>query len=418
MKVTPDPRLQRLLGTAALADVRRRLRRQFERIEPGAILTSLRLAGLDPEAHAALCQLTGSPSRAARSMTIDVVDLDARLRAGGLADSLRDALERLEGPIVARTFERREMETRWSALAASGGGDPRLLDWLRTAGALGLLKRLGRDPEHAARLLADAAVVLSRLPAAGLTRSQLAAETLGDAHALDSGRPVATLVLTAWRHHVRSRQIRASNSMEGNDERPREVWARAGVLVNELARPALFLNLPATTRAEGLSPVGEPAYLSLRRLLRRPPVWSVAGCRVFICENPEIIAIAADRLGEACAPLVSTDGMPAAAQRTLLDQLAAAGARLLYHGDYDWPGIAIANFVMRRWSAQPWRFGATDYRAAVARASTAQIPDLDAPTVEVSWDAQLGAAMREHGLAVAEEAVVDSLLGDLQREAP
>jgi uncharacterized protein (TIGR02679 family) len=206
--------------------------------------------------------------------------------------------------------------------------------------------------------------------------------------------------------------------MEGDEERPREVWARAGVLVNELARPALFLNLPATTGMEGLPSVGEPAYLSLRRLVRRPPPWSVAGCRVFVCENPEIIAIAADRLGAACAPLVSTDGMPAAAQRTLLDQLAAAGARLLYHGDYDWPGIAIGNFVMRRWSAQPWRFGVADYRAAVTRAPTTQIRDLDIATIEVSWDSQLGAAMREHGLAVAEEAVVDSLLGDLRCEAP
>jgi len=28
------------------------------------------------------------------------------------------------------------------------------------------------------------------------------------------------------------------------EERDRSVWARAGILVNELARPALFLNLP------------------------------------------------------------------------------------------------------------------------------------------------------------------------------
>jgi hypothetical protein len=37
--------------------------------------------------------------------------------------------------------------------------------------------------------------VLACLPAQGLTRAQLAAATLGDAHALDDGQALATLVL-------------------------------------------------------------------------------------------------------------------------------------------------------------------------------------------------------------------------------
>ena len=32
-------------------------------------------------------------------------------------------------------------------------------------------------------------------------------------------------------------------------------------------------------------------HLSLRRLLRRPPVWHVANRDVFVCENPKIVAI-------------------------------------------------------------------------------------------------------------------------------
>ncbi len=195
MTNTPDARLQRLLGAPELADVRRRLRRHFERLAPGENLPRLRLGSLESAAHAALCQLTGRPSRSTRSMTLDISELDARLRAGGLAESLRDALERLEGPIAPRTSLRRALQARWSALTATEDGEARLLAWLRTPAALTLLKRLGRDPDRAARLLADADRVLRRLPATGLTRSQLAAETLGDAHALDAGRPVATLVL-------------------------------------------------------------------------------------------------------------------------------------------------------------------------------------------------------------------------------
>jgi len=414
MTDTPDARLQRLLGAPELADVRRRLRRHFERMAPGENLPRLLLGGLEPAAHAALCQLTGRPSRSARSMTLDISELDARLRAGGLAESLRDALERLEGPIVPRTSLRRALQVRWSALVAAEEGDARLLAWLRTPAALTLLKRLGRDPDRAARLFYDADRVLRRLPAAGLTRSQLAAETLGDAHSLDAGRPVATLVLAAWRHG----EIGTLANMADGHERARDAWARAGVLVNELARPALCLNLPAAAGAMAAGIPGEPVWLSLRQLLRNPPTWRLAGCPVFVCENPSIVAIAADSLGAACAPLVCTEGMPAAAQRALLDQLAAAGAQLHYHGDFDWPGIGIGNLVLRRWNAVPWRFGAADYLLGVDRCATARRPDLGAVTVEASWDPELGQVMRERGLAIAEEAVVQALLGDLRREEP
>lgn len=225
-----------------------------------------------------------------------MVAIDAALHGAGIAPSLRAALEALEGPLV----ERAAVEAGWLAVAA-GTRHPVLAAFLKTAAGLGLLKRLARqDATRAARLRDGTDSVLDRLPAAGLPRAQLAAETLGDAHALDGGQPVATLALAAWR---------------GEDPRPaervRDQWARLGVLVNELARPALFLNLPG-------APPGEPAYASLRLLLRTPPAWPVAGRTVHVCENPNLLSIVADRLGAAAPPLVCTDGMPAAAQRTLL----------------------------------------------------------------------------------------------------
>ncbi|WP_340649643.1 TIGR02679 family protein [Pseudoxanthomonas winnipegensis] len=428
MSTVVDPRLQRLLGGPELAAVRQRLRRRFERAEPDAALESVRLDELDPDAHRALCQLSGRPSRLSRSMTLDVADLDVRLRAAGLADSLRDALERLDGPIVPHARLRREREARWRVVADAAG--PMLRAWLKSSpAALGVLKRLSRDPERGAGLLAAADAVLAHLPAAGMPRSQLAAETLGDAHALDPGRPVASLVLAAWRHGEGQAgdELSAEADPEQLDEPPatgqeaaaerlREVWARAGVSVSELARPALFLNLPMPVGGPHTWVAGEPGYLSLRQLLRQPPVWPVSGRWIHVCENPDIVAIAADRVGAGCAPLVCTDGMPAAAQRVLLDQLAAAGARLCYHGDYDWPGIGIGNFVMRTWQASPWRFGAVEYRAAVGQAPS-RPRDLGAARIEALWDARLTAAMHEHGLVVAEEAVAQQLLDDLGRDA-
>ena len=85
--------------------------------------------------------------------------------------------------------------------------------------------------------------------------------------------------------------------------------------------------------------------------------------------------------------------------------------------DYDWAGIGIGNLVMRRWNATPWRFGAADYLLAVGRCSAARRHDLDAATVDASWDPELGRAMRAHGLAIAEEAVVETLVDDLRAVA-
>jgi uncharacterized protein (TIGR02679 family) len=98
--------------------------------------------------------------------------------------------------------------------------------------------------------------------------------------------------------------------------------------------------------------------------------------------------------------------MPSASQRTLLQQLQAQGARLRYHGDFDWPGLRIANFVMRSFGATAWRFGSQDY---MPRAGKALVGEL----AVASWDAELAPRMAAVGCALEEEAVVDGLLVDL-----
>lgn len=422
MKTSPEIRLQRLLGAPVLYALRQRLRRRFELVDSEQTLSSIHLSNLASIEYSALCQLTGRPSRIARSMTLDIADLDARLCAAGLADSLQDALERLDGPIVAKATLRKTLSKQWSALTnfASDEGSPLLRAWLQnTTTSMPLIKRLGRDPARANQLLAATDTVLRRLPEEGLPRSQLAAETLGDAHALDPGRPVATLVMSAWRLHERmgdSQEDEAAADSGGRaEERVREVWSRAGILVNELARPALVLNLPVVPHTPRTWLPGEPAYLSLRQLVRKSFCWQVKGRSVYVCENPNIVAIVADRLGANSAPLVCTDGMPAAAQRILLDQLAGAGARLHYHGDYDWPGIGIGNHVIRTWQAIPWRFGCKDYLEAVLVAPR-RPRDLHINGVQALWDSELHTAMDTQGLAIAEEAVFSTLLDDLTQK--
>lgn len=441
-----DPRLVRLIGGAPRAELRQRLRRIIARGAAGAI----RLDRLSEADHAVLAALLGRPARPTSSMTVDLSAIDAAFARAGIATSLRNALERLDGPIIDRKAAERERELQWAEVFERAG-HPSLrrlfADGGRGAGRRLLRRLAGLAPAEGSRLCEQAATVLERLPASGVPRSRLSALALGDAHALDDGRPVATLVLAAWRA---AREVAAPMDAEGPDdvavdgasdlasdpetdplpgdgadrddadpdpagsenERSRHVWAEAGVLVNELARPVLVLNLPWADDGTPSFAAGEPGYLSLRRLARTPPAWRVSGRTVFVCENPNIVAWAAHRLGTACAPLVSTDGMPAAAQRTLLAGLVAAGARLRYHGDFDWPGIRIANAVMRQHGATPWRMGATDYREAID-AAAGERHRLDGAPVAATWDPALCAAMAQAGVAIAEESVADALLEDL-----
>lgn len=422
MRPPIEPRLQRLLGGAEYANLRKRLRDRFARTPAGEEFESFRIGKLTPDEHALLASLLGRRVRHSSTLQVDVDRVDTTFRDSGIAMSLRDALEIIDGPIANLAETRRASREMWSDVL-DGCTHQALVELLRTPRGLGLLKRLsGSQKDAAINLCRRVEATLRRLPADAITRSQLAAEALGDAHALDGGRPVATLILTIWR-----RPIARTGDDEGFDEseaeteiesaeraeRHRDVWARAGVLVNELARPALFLNLPVEGIGRYAQFPGEPVYASLRSLLRTPPAWRVAGRKVYVCENPNLVAIAADRWGAACEPLVSTDGMPAAAQRCLLSQLTEAGARLHYHGDFDWAGIRIGNHMMREHGASPWRFDAVDYVSAVKGASELG-QKLTGKALRASWDEGLATAMQLHGLSIAEEAVAARLLKDLK----
>jgi uncharacterized protein (TIGR02679 family) len=174
------------------------MRRYFERVDNGMVGDILRLTQLSAIEHEMLSLLTGSSSRLARSAKIDVRHLDAALLQAGIASSLRNALELIDGPIVDRAAQRMSIQAQWDNVRSGGHWHVALMDWLQTSTAIRLLKRLTRqDTALAQQLLERADIVLRRLPADGVPLSQLAAETLGNAHALDRGEPTATIILTA-----------------------------------------------------------------------------------------------------------------------------------------------------------------------------------------------------------------------------
>jgi uncharacterized protein (TIGR02679 family) len=106
-------------------------------------------------------------------------------------------------------------------------------------------------------------------------------------------------------------------------------------------------------------------------------------------------------------PLACTSGDPATAGSLLLEQTA-----VLYHGDFDWPGIAIARRIIGQ-GAQPWRLGCIDYFEAVERLPTDRRLMLTGRAETTPWDSGLSSAMMAANVAVHEEAIVDMLLADL-----
>ena len=371
------------------------LERLNQRLEAGRPLAGrVSLQPLSPGQREALEAMLGwPPGRGPASLKLE--ELERVLREAGVSPSLAEAVEALRGPVVPRKARRLAEEAAWEAVYEGFDLPAGFVEELRTKG---LLRRLARGaPGPARRLLGQVRDLLARLPARGIPLAELAAQVAGDGHALDRGTPLGTLA-----HRLVGR----------HEDGWRASWAAVGVLCDELSAPVLVLNLP--TRGRGLvdrllelhAEAGEPARLTLRQLVRHSPGWQP--CRVHVCENPSVVAAAAYRLGASCAPLVCLDGEPKPAGRVLLDGLRRAGAEVLYHGDFDWPGVAIANRVLERHGARPWRMARADYEAAAVQGCP-----LEGPEVLPTWDPELGATMRARGEAVHEEAVLGGLLGDL-----
>jgi uncharacterized protein (TIGR02679 family) len=400
-------RLHRLLGTPDLGWLVDRVRRRIARREP--LTGTVTLPGATEPQRRAINQLLGRIQRPGSAITVSLDAIDQLLRTSGAhPDGLAAAVVALAGPVpdlvATRADERDAWGRAFGPLATVVEAQPKYRDWYATVRTTGLVRRLAGTPDAAARLLGDVATVLASLPAAGEPVGVVAARLLGNAHALDDDRPVTTLVLGAARY--------LSNVPDGTGaEWRREVWASVGLLRDELSSSVLTLGLPgdqqsSTGRAlAACRQAGQPMVITLRQLVRDPP--AATGGRYFACENPSVLSVAAERLGVSCPPLICVHGQPSAAVVHLLRQLTNSGATIWYHGDFDWGGLRIANRLVERFLVRPWRFGTADYSAADAGHALAGRPTI------ASWDPDLAPVMRERGVAVEEELVIEHLMADL-----
>jgi uncharacterized protein (TIGR02679 family) len=399
-------RLARLLGDRALAWFVERIRGRLARSRP--LTGAVTLATPSDDQRDAVERLLGRRPREGRSLTVRLDDVDAVLRrSGACPDGLAAAVTALTGPVTLLRETREGEERAWQeAYAPLRTLGPELAGWSARMIRDGLVRRLARTPEAAGALLDTAVRALRALPAElPLPLPVFAARTLGDAHALDEGRPLATLVFSG------ARVLTGFPDGAGAAWR-REAWAAAGLLSDDLASTVLILNLRGTPALDWMAGQGEPAVLTLRQLTRFPPdAARPAGAVVHVCENPAVLAAAADTHGASCPPMVCLQGQPSVAALHLLRRATARGAAVRYHGDFDWGGLRIAGVLWRHVRWQPWRYTAEDYRAAVAARPGAD-PLTGTPTAS-PWDPLLADALADHRVRVEEEAVLDALLADL-----
>lgn len=377
----------------------------------------------EPEREA-LSLLLGRPLRQG-TITIALSELDTVLRASAAGRGLVEVTTALRGPVVDRTGQRQERAEAWSTVwsRAAQALDAHELArarwpqrWLEEARGGGALTRLGSP--RADEVLQQAVTVLATLlpdgvPAAGAWggRGELAERFTGTAHGLDDDTVLARLVLRGLAHAY-------GQAPPGDPRARRDLWEQAGISPDTVSTTALtyalapddeswladLLRQRAEHRAE--------THLTLRDLRRTrwrmPP-----GTTVFVCENPRVVEAAAEA---GCQrPMVCGSGYPTHTVLTLLDALVSGGATLVYRGDFDWPGVAIANRIIGRYGARPWRMGASDYEVQVARARARGTPlrVLSGEPTPSRWDDELTAAMTTIGVAVHEESVLDLLLADL-----
>jgi uncharacterized protein (TIGR02679 family) len=398
------------LGRPELRPLWETARRRLER--NGRTLTNnpIQLTGLTDAEVASICMLLCRRRPPNNSVRVSLADLDATLRASSLGFGLIETLEALAGPVTDRRAERAHARDRLAELWRAADAHPAsrsdaVAQWLVSVRRRGRLTRLAVDDPAA--LLTTALDCLERLVADGeahradpLPLAAVAATLLGDAHALD---PETSLGAIAGD---------AVSTLSGSTDL-RSAWLSFGIQLDSISASALSYMLPGQPGSilHAARAASEPLRVTGRMLDRGVDFDIQPGDVVWVCENPSIVTIAANRLGSGSGPLVCLEGMPSTVTNELLSELRQLGAELRAHADFDFGGIAIMNHVASRHGAEPWRMSCTDYIAALERPTTG----LDHPIGPTAWDPQLSTVMNTYRRAVHEEAIAEVLLADLSQ---
>lgn len=389
------------------------------------------LGDLPRSARLALSSLLDQ--RPAKSLDLDLLETGLRrLRVGSDLDA---ALEALGFPPSESAREQRELRQATRAarevarIAVGDWPEPWAGEWVDGIIAAGSLA--GLTVEQARGLVADVRRALDSIGnhlspphlsprhlspplitnESGLaSRTDLAARLFGSAHALDTGTLLERAAGRALEH------LLAESDRELRDRPDRSaLWAGAGFHLDLVSSPVLAwgLTLDAGSPIAALSRSATEAGLPLpipEVALDRYPVTARREANVLVAENPRVVEAAAElRVPHA---VITTNGNPRRASIMLVSQLIQSGATVLYHGDFDSPGIAICR-RMAELGCKPLKMGRSHYVAACDRAARFEVdlPVDDDPCGPTPWDPLLESEFARRRQIVHEELVLDDLLG-------
>jgi uncharacterized protein (TIGR02679 family) len=334
------------------------------RLSSGRPVSRVRIGPLNGQQQAALADLLGLPRLPGERPSVSLAALDhVLLESVGVP--ARAVVARLIGPLGDRAGDReraaagRDELWAWFADHPVILAQPALAPWVSSVRQAGLA---GGSVSRTRAELTQVLRVLSELPASGVPLPVLADQVLGDTHGLDEGTRCAGQVLRALSaiYDVPS----PSNAQER-----RALWERAGVASDEMSAVVLAAGIRmdgddvAAQILRVCADAGQAAALTLGHL--RTADWPNGPADIWVFENPTVLAVALARFGRSCPPIAATSGWPNSAVILFLQKLAAAGARLHYHGDFDGEGLRIAAAVVARTGATPWRMASADYLRAV-----------------------------------------------------
>ena len=402
-------KLQQLFGDEALSLVVQKLERKLAKCPEATGFISIK--NPSDATRDAIASLLGRPTKISGPLKIYLSKLEAIVVDCCAASSLLQGIGVYLGrePQHAKLEKDRVTEawqTTWKSIAKVDELSPDLSQFLKQLCRTGGFRQTVKYLDQAPWTLNALALCLKLLPLTQPTPLPIFAQlTLGDSHALDRDRPTSKLLLRAIK--VLWPSVDQSNS--------RATWSSVNIVQDELSSTVLVLNL--SFEPNGLigkivsesSKAGEPLRLTFRQLRLHEPTFANSPATIYVCENPSVLAAAAERHGRNCQPLICVEGRPSHAAIKLLSCCLASGLELRYHGDFDASGLSIASFIVAKFGAKPWRMGADAYRTHAENSQlnfAGQVPD-------ALWDTELYDAIVEIRKVVLEELVIEDLLSDL-----
>lgn len=408
-----DPALEHLQRPALQVIWREYARRLNRGDQPEA----LSLNNLTEDEQQALADLLGMDRLPGKAMRLSIKKLCKACRVDN-TDPFYELAKQVAGPIVNRKLERQQQQQikteLWQWLTENLTTLPyaysaQIDQWIEEQRSKGIsYQRRDEYKNRCKQMLA----VLKRLPANGVSLPILAADVLGDPHALDANTALGHLCIDAYC---------ALNELprDNYSYRLRRQWEWAGVALDGVSSTVLILGLRNNTNnnhrewLQYATDQHEPVVLTYRQICKWPAAALSAGQHAVVLENPSLIEAAADA-NVSNVPVICSAGQPTLAVQTLVRQLRANGCTVLQHADFDASGLHITKWFQQHTGTTPWKMNRQHYLDAIQNLNSPSLP-LENKTLPVTpWDNALSESMQRHGIYISEEQVRADLLNGIR----